>query len=75
MTLDASLTHQSSGGPSSLENAHETRSVNHSRSSAVILITTLSGITFFSSMSGGILTVGLPTIAKDLSLPNDLLLW
>ena len=74
-SLEESLTHRSSDGSPSLEDAYETRSVNLSRSSAVILITTLSGITFVGSMSGGLLTVGLPTIAKDLSLPNNLLLW
>ena len=73
--LETSLTHQLSDGQPSLEDAYVTRPVNLSRSSAVILITTLSGITFVGSMSGGLLTVGLPTIAKDLNLPNNLLLW
>ena len=58
-----------------LEDLNDSRSVNLSRASAVILITTLSGITFVGSMSGGLLTVGLPTIAKDLDLANNLLLW
>jgi hypothetical protein len=74
-SLEASLTHQSSDAQPSMENAYDIRSVNLSRSSAVILITTLSGITFVGSMSSGLLTVGLPTIAKDLNLPNNLLLW
>ena len=46
-----------------------------SRTRAVILITTLTGITFVGSMSGGLLTIGLPWIAADLSLPDNLLLW
>lgn len=46
-----------------------------SRGSAVILITTLTGITFVGSMSTGLLTIGLPWIAADLDLPNNLLLW
>lgn len=73
--LKTSLTHQLSDGQSSLEDVYVTQPVNLSRTSAVILITTLSGITFVGSMSGGLLTVGLPTIAKDLNLPNNLLLW
>jgi hypothetical protein len=46
-----------------------------SRARAVILIATLTGITFVGSMSGGLLTVGLPSIATDLGLPDNLLLW
>lgn len=74
-SLEPSVTHQLSDRQPSLEDVLVTRPVNLSRSSAVILITTLSGITFVGSMSGGLLTVGLPTIAKDLNLPNNLLLW
>lgn len=68
-------TQKSSDDQQRLEDFDEPRSVDISRASAVILITTLSGITFVGSMSGGLLTVGLPTIAKDLNLPNNLLLW
>lgn len=46
-----------------------------SRTRAVILITALTGITFVGSMSGGLLTIGLPEIAADLKLPENLLLW
>ncbi|KAJ5513772.1 hypothetical protein N7463_003324 [Penicillium fimorum] len=74
-SLETSLTHQLSDEQPSPENADDTRTVNLSRSSAVILIITLSGIMFVGSMSGGLLTVGLPTIAKDLNLPNNLLFW
>ncbi|CAG8236996.1 unnamed protein product [Penicillium salamii] len=74
-SLEASLTQQSSGKQPQSDDPYESRIVNLSRSSAVILITTLSGITFVGSMSSGLLTVGLPTIAKDLNLPNNLLLW
>jgi tRNA(Leu) C34 or U34 (ribose-2'-O)-methylase TrmL len=74
-SLEASLRHQSSDRSLPLEDADQTRSVNLSRSSAVILITTLTGINFVGSMSNGLLTVALPTIAKDLSLPSNLLLW
>lgn len=46
-----------------------------SRARASILVTTLTGLTFVGSMSGGLLTVCLPGIAKDLNLPDSLLLW
>jgi len=32
-------------------------------------------MTVVSSFSTGLLTVGLPTIAEDLNLPGNLLLW
>lgn len=46
-----------------------------SRSRTVLVIATLTGVTFANSMSTGLLTVGLPRIAADLSLSEDLLLW
>lgn len=46
-----------------------------SRSRAVLLITTLTGVTFIGSMSSGLLTICLPGIAADLELPDNLLLW
>ncbi|KAJ5333014.1 uncharacterized protein N7506_006797 [Penicillium brevicompactum] len=74
-SLTVSPMHKSPDEQHYLEDLNESRSVDLSRASAVILITTLSGITFVGSMSGGLLTVGLPTIAKDLDLANNLLLW
>jgi hypothetical protein len=35
----------------------------------------LTGITVTSSVATGLLTVGIPGIAKDLALPDHLLLW
>ncbi|KAJ5204926.1 major facilitator superfamily domain-containing protein [Penicillium cinerascens] len=46
-----------------------------SRTRAIVLVTALTGITFVGSMSGGLLTIGLPEIAADLKLPENLLLW
>ena len=46
-----------------------------SRAAATILICTLAGITFVGSMSTGLLTIGLPRMATDLHLPDNLLLW
>ncbi len=39
------------------------------------IVTVLSGITFVGSMSTGIVTIAIPIIAKDLHLPESLLLW
>lgn len=64
-----------SSGQESAEGAFEGQDVVISRIRAVILIATLTGITFVGSMSGGLLTVGLPSIAADLKLPSNLLLW
>jgi len=46
-----------------------------SKGSTVVLIGTLTGIMFVSSMSSGLLTIGLPWMAKDLELADNLLLW
>jgi hypothetical protein len=45
----------------------------HGRS--IIVIAALTGINFLSSMSTGLLTVGLPRMAVDVKLPAHLLLW
>ena len=39
------------------------------------IIAVLTGVQFLSSLSNGFLTVGLPRMASDLSLPDHLLLW
>jgi hypothetical protein len=54
---------------------YEAQHVGLSRVRAITLIATLTGITFVGSMSGGLLTIGLPWIAADLQLPDNLLLW
>ncbi|KAK3939386.1 major facilitator superfamily domain, general substrate transporter [Diplogelasinospora grovesii] len=41
----------------------------------VAIIFGLSGVTFSASVSTGLLTVGSPTIAADIKLPEHLLLW
>lgn len=64
-----------SQGPVPSEGAYQVQDVVLSRTRAVILIATLTGITFVGSMSGGLLTIGLPWIAADLNLPENLLLW
>ncbi|CAG7926266.1 unnamed protein product [Penicillium olsonii] len=74
-SLEASLTQRPSDEHPELNDTYTDRGSKLSRSGAIILITTLSGITFVGSMSSGLLTVGLPTIAQDLNLPSNLLLW
>ena len=41
----------------------------------VLIITTLAGLAFANSMSIGLITIGLPVIAADLDLAQNLLLW
>ena len=62
-------------GNGSQDSSHAAQSIQLSRARAITLIATLTGITFVGSMSGGLLTVGLPEIAADLKLPDNLLLW
>jgi hypothetical protein len=52
-----------------------TASSQVSRARTVLIIGTLTGITFVGSMSTGLLTVSLPRIARDLNLAPNLLLW
>lgn len=40
-----------------------------------LLITTLCGVTFASSMTTGLLAVAIPTMAKELNISDGLLLW
>ncbi|KAJ5885832.1 major facilitator superfamily domain-containing protein [Penicillium tannophilum] len=54
--------------------AQDTEPLELSRARAVILMITLTGLTFIGSMSAGLLTVCLPGMAADLNLPDNLLL-
>lgn len=40
-----------------------------------LLITTLCGVTFASSMTAGLLAVAIPTMAQELNISDGLLLW
>ncbi len=42
---------------------------------AAAVIVTVAGVNFLNATGSGILTVALPTIAKDLGLSKELLLW
>jgi hypothetical protein len=46
-----------------------------SKSQTVIVISSVTVITGISSLLAGLVTVGLPTIARDLSIPPGLVLW
>jgi hypothetical protein len=46
-----------------------------SRWKTFTIISTVTGITVLNSMQNGILTVGLPTIGRDLGLNQNLILW
>ena len=46
-----------------------------SKTRTVVIIALLTGTTLVSSFSTGLLTVGLPSMAQDLDLPANLLLW
>lgn len=49
--------------------------VTQSRWATTLLITTLCGVTFASSMTTGLLAVALPTMAEELDIADGLLLW
>jgi MFS family permease len=46
-----------------------------SRARAAVVVATVAGVSFLNTLGSGLLTVGLPRIAADLELPNNLLLW
>jgi hypothetical protein len=41
----------------------------------IIVIAVLTGLNLLSSLSNGFITVGLPRMASDLGLPQNLLVW
>jgi hypothetical protein len=51
------------------------QSAHQSLWATTLLITTLCGVTFASSMTTGLLAVAIPTMAKELNIPDGLLLW
>ena len=51
----------------------EPLALSKTRSSAIII--TIASVSFLNTLGSGLLTVALPRIAKDLDLPNELLLW
>lgn len=45
------------------------------RATTLIIITAIAGVTVNSSLVSGIVTIALPVMAKDLAIPDALLLW
>lgn len=46
-----------------------------SRTRMAVVIATVAGMTLVNSLLTGVLTVGLPSIAQDVGLKENLLLW
>jgi hypothetical protein len=59
--------------PSQKVESHTETGVSKSKGIAVII--TLAGINFLNTMGSGILIAALPRIARDLSIPDGLILW
>jgi len=51
----------------------ENRSLKEGR--IIVIIASLTAVNFLGSLCNGFLTIGLPKIASDLSLSEDLILW
>lgn len=49
--------------------------VSISSSRTVAIIFTVAGVNFLSSLNSGVLTVALPTIAAQLPITRELMLW
>lgn len=45
------------------------------KGATTVIISTITGITFISSLLSGLITISLPTIARDLAISEALLLW
>jgi hypothetical protein len=45
------------------------------RNRTFIAITALAGVNFLSSLTNGLVAVGLPRMAEDINLPDYLLVW
>lgn len=59
-----------------IQSSSSSRDVNElSKRRATVVVATVAGVNFLNTMGSGILTVALPTIAKDLGLGVELLLW
>lgn len=61
--------------PPSNRRAVESNAAVLTRGRSYIVITVLSLVLFVNSVSTGILTVGIPRMAADLKLSEDLILW
>lgn len=64
---DTAATQDVAAGPST--------AVVEEKGTTVVIIATVAGVTVVSSMLAGIVTIALPVMAKDLEIPEALLLW
>jgi MFS family permease len=62
-------------GPTSSILDHEPATKNLPKGRSWIVIVQLAGINFITSFSNGLVTIGLPAMAADLKLANNLLVW
>ena len=62
-------------GPTSSIRDHEPTSEALPKGRSWIIIVQLAGINFITSFSNGLVTIGLPAMAADLKLENNLLVW
>ncbi|KKZ59037.1 hypothetical protein EMCG_00905 [[Emmonsia] crescens] len=61
--------------PESTQATATLTTLNVSKAKAVTVIITLAGVNFLNTMGSGILIAALPRIAKDVGLPEALILW
>jgi MFS family permease len=63
------------GSVAALSHASPPEQVALTRLQSAAIMSTISSISFLNTFNSGLLTVALPAIAADLSLPPNLLLW
>ncbi|OJD19332.1 hypothetical protein AJ78_00691 [Emergomyces pasteurianus Ep9510] len=61
--------------PESTQATTVSTTLNVSKAKAVTVIITLAGVSFLNTMGSGILIAALPRIAKDVGIPEALILW
>ncbi|EMR67153.1 putative efflux pump protein [Eutypa lata UCREL1] len=71
---DALVVHLEDLSPSNTENILQTV-MTVSKARGVAIISTLAGINFLNTMGSGILIAALPHIAKEVNIPDGLILW
>lgn len=71
---DALVVHLEDLSPPNTENFIQTV-MTVSKARGVAIISTLAGINFLNTMGSGILIAALPHIAKEVNIPDGLILW
>ncbi|EGE81582.1 integral membrane protein [Blastomyces dermatitidis ATCC 18188] len=65
----------SDDGPEPTQGTASSTTLTISKAKAVMVIITLAGVSFLNTMGSGILIAALPRIAKDVGIPEALILW